>query len=163
VRQVLIESRIVVVNDDFERDLGARVGLTTVNANGNGVITTSGTAAATDSDHQSAALTNDATHRLALPGVLPTGTTGAPERYNVNLPVATRPAASLSVFSVTTSWSTSSCRPRRRKRSAAVISSPRVITANQKEATIEQGTKFRISSRLRAARPRSASRRRCCR
>ena len=30
VRQVLIESRIVVVNDDFERDLGARVGLTTV-------------------------------------------------------------------------------------------------------------------------------------
>jgi type IV pilus assembly protein PilQ len=38
VRQVLIESRIVVVNDDFERDLGARVGLTTVNANGNGVI-----------------------------------------------------------------------------------------------------------------------------
>ncbi|MFX5554913.1 hypothetical protein ABTE11_21785, partial [Acinetobacter baumannii] len=49
VRQVLIEARIVVVNDDFKRDLGARVGYTTVQANGNnGIWTTSGSAAATD-------------------------------------------------------------------------------------------------------------------
>ncbi len=45
VRQVLIEARIVVVNDDFKRDLGARVGYTTAQANGNGIWTTSGTAA----------------------------------------------------------------------------------------------------------------------
>ena len=44
VRQVLIEARIVVVNDDFKRDLGARVGYTTAQANGNGIWTTSGTA-----------------------------------------------------------------------------------------------------------------------
>src|SRR3569833_1261808 len=48
VRQVLIESRFVIVSDVFERDLGARVGLTTVNANGNGVISTSGSATASD-------------------------------------------------------------------------------------------------------------------
>src|SRR5258706_3084880 len=48
VRQVLIEARIVIVNDDFKRDLGARVGYTTAQANGGGIWTTSGTAASTD-------------------------------------------------------------------------------------------------------------------
>ena len=35
VRQVLIEARIVIVNDDFERELGARFGFTNVQTNGN--------------------------------------------------------------------------------------------------------------------------------
>src|SRR6185437_7225927 len=95
VRQVLIESRIVVVNDDFERDLGARVGLTTVNANGNGVITTSGSAASTDLITSTAA-TNAATTGTPFPVSYPTGTAGAPTRYNVNLPVAT-PAGSFAL------------------------------------------------------------------
>src|SRR3984957_20448442 len=73
VRQVLIESRIVVVTDDFERDLGARVGLTTVNANGNGVVTTSGTALATDTITSSAA-TNSATTGRPFPVTYPAGT-----------------------------------------------------------------------------------------
>jgi type IV pilus assembly protein PilQ len=141
VRQVLIESRIVVVNDDFERDLGARVGLTTVNANGNGVITTSGTAAATDQITSSAA-TNAATTGSPFPVSYPSGTTGAPERYNVNLPVA-NPAGSFALgilgnnFLVDLELSAAQAETK-----AAVISSPRVITANQKEATIEQGTEI---------------------
>jgi type IV pilus assembly protein PilQ len=141
VRQVLIESRIVVVNDDFERDLGARVGLTTVNANGNGVITTSGTAAATDQITSSAA-TNAATTGSPFPVSYPAGTTGAPERYNVNLPVA-NPAGSFALgilgnnFLVDLELSAAQAETK-----AAVISSPRVITANQKEATIEQGTEI---------------------
>jgi type IV pilus assembly protein PilQ len=141
VRQVLIESRIVVVTDDFERDLGARVGLTTVNANGNGVITTSGTAAATDQITSSAA-TNAATTGSPFPVTYPAGTTGAPERYNVNLPVA-NPAGSFALgilgnnFLVDLELSAAQAETK-----AAVISSPRVITANQKEATIEQGTEI---------------------
>jgi type IV pilus assembly protein PilQ len=141
VRQVLIESRIVVVNDDFERDLGARIGLTTVNANGNGVITTSGTAAATDQITSSAA-TNAATTGNPFPVSYPAGTTGAPERYNVNLPVA-NPAGSFALgilgnnFLVDLELSAAQAETK-----AAVISSPRVITANQKEATIEQGTEI---------------------
>jgi type IV pilus assembly protein PilQ len=141
VRQVLIESRIVVVNDDFERDLGARIGLTTVNANGNGVITTSGTAAATDQITSSAA-TNAATTGSPFPVSYPAGTTGAPERYNVNLPVA-NPAGSFALgilgnnFLVDLELSAAQAETK-----AAVISSPRVITANQKEATIEQGTEI---------------------
>jgi type IV pilus assembly protein PilQ len=140
VRQVLIESRIVVVNDDFERDLGARVGLTTVNANGNGVITTSGTAAATDQITSSAA-TNAAATGSPFPVTYPAGT-NAPERYNVNLPVA-NPAGSFALgilgnnFLVDLELSAAQAETK-----AAVISSPRVITANQKEATIEQGTEI---------------------
>jgi len=140
VRQVLIESRIVVVTDDFNRELGARVGLTTVNANGNGVVTTSGTALATDTITSSAA-TNSATTGRPFPVTIPSGTT-APERYNVNLPVA-NPAGSFALgilgnnFLVDLELSAAQAETK-----AAVISSPRVITANQKEATIEQGTEI---------------------
>ena len=141
VRQVLIESRIVIVNDDFERDLGARVGLTTVNANGNGVITTSGTAAATDLITSSAA-TNAATTGSPFPVSFPAGTSGAPQRYNVNLPVA-NPAGSFALgilgnnFLVDLELSAAQAETR-----AAVVSSPRVVTANQKEASIEQGVEI---------------------
>ena len=49
VRQVQIEARIVIVNDDFQRQLGARFGFTNVQQNGNtGLVTTTGTAAGTD-------------------------------------------------------------------------------------------------------------------
>ncbi|MDB6010503.1 MAG: type pilus assembly protein PilQ [Gammaproteobacteria bacterium] len=141
VRQVLIESRIVVVTDDFERDLGARVGLTTVNANGNGVVTTSGTAAASDLITSSAATNSAANAGNPFPVSIPSGA-AAPERYNVNLPVA-NPAGSFALgilgnnFLVDLELSAAQAETK-----AAVISSPRVITANQKEATIEQGTEI---------------------
>ena len=142
VRQVLIESRIVVVNDDFERDLGARVGLTTVNSNGNnGIVTTSGTASATDTILGSA-MNNAATTGNPFPVQVPTGTAGAPTRYNVNLPVA-NPAGSFALgilgsnYLVDLELSAAQAETR-----ATVVSSPRVVTANQKEATIEQGVEI---------------------
>jgi type IV pilus assembly protein PilQ len=141
VRQVLIESRIVVVTDDFNRELGARVGLTTVNANGNGVVTTSGSAASIDSITSSAATNSAANAGNPFPVTVPSGA-NAPERYNVNLPVA-NPAGSFALgilgnnFLVDLELSAAQAETK-----AAVISSPRVITANQKEATIEQGTEI---------------------
>jgi type IV pilus assembly protein PilQ len=141
VRQVLIEARIVIVNDDFKRDLGARVGYTTAQANGsNGIWTTSGTAAATDTAIGSA-LTNLASNGVTNPIAVPTGTS-APQRYNVNLPVPS-PAGSFALgilgsnYIVDLELSAAQAETR-----AEVISSPRVITANQKEATIEQGTEI---------------------
>jgi type IV pilus assembly protein PilQ len=112
-----------------------------VNANGNGVVTTSGTAAATDSIVGSA-LTNDASKGSPFPVSIPTGTAGAPERYNVNLPVAS-PAGSFALgilgnnFLVDLELSAAQAETR-----AAVVSSPRVVTANQKEASIEQGVEI---------------------
>jgi type IV pilus assembly protein PilQ len=141
VRQVLIEARIVVVNDDFKRDLGARVGYTTAQSNGNGIWTTSGTATATDTTIASA-LANRATTGNSFPVQVPTGATGAPQRYNVNLP-APSPAGSFALgilganYIVDLELSAAQAETR-----AEVISSPRVITANQKEATIEQGTEI---------------------
>src|SRR3569833_83824 len=141
VRQVLIEARIVEVNDDFKRDLGARVGYTTAQSNGNGIWTTSGTATATDTAIGSA-LANRATNGTSFPVQVPTGTTGAPQRYNVNLPVPS-PAGSFalgilgSYYIVDLELSAAQAEPR-----AEVSSSTRVIPANQKEATIEQGTEI---------------------
>jgi type IV pilus assembly protein PilQ len=141
VRQVLIEARIVVVNDDFKRDLGARVGYTTAQSNGSGIWTTSGSAAGTDTTIASA-LANQASTGSSFPVQVPTGSTGAPLRYNVNLPVAS-PAGSFALgilgsnYIVDLELSAAQAETR-----AEVISSPRVITANQKEATIEQGTEI---------------------
>ena len=142
VRQVQIEARIVIVNDEFTRQLGARVGWTTAQANGNnGIWTTSGSAAATDTTVGSA-LSNLSSKGNPYPVTIPTGTAGAPERYNVNLPVPS-PAGSIALgilgsdYLVDLELSAAQAENR-----GEIISSPRVITANQKEATIEQGTEI---------------------
>ncbi len=56
MRQVLIESRIVIVNDDFSHELGVRFGLTRVQANGQRRPRSSrlGSAVATDTGLESA-------------------------------------------------------------------------------------------------------------
>jgi type IV pilus assembly protein PilQ len=49
IKQVLIESRIVVVNDDFSRDLGMRLGVTAFNENSSdGVTAITGSGVGTD-------------------------------------------------------------------------------------------------------------------
>jgi len=141
VSQVLIESRLVIVNDDFERDLGVRAGLTGTHGNGNnGLFLTSGTAAGTDTG-LSTALSNIAANGTPYPVGVPTGD-AATNRYNVNMPVS-NPAGSLafmllgSDYIVDLELSAAQAEGR-----GEVVSSPRVITANQREATIEQGTEI---------------------
>jgi len=141
VRQVLIESRIVIVTNDFERDLGARFGVTATRANGtNGLYETTGTAAGVDTG-VSSALSNLTSNGTVYPVSIPTGST-ATNRYNVNLPVAT-PAGSIafgilgSDFLVDLELSAAQVENR-----GTVVASPRVITANQKEATISQGVEI---------------------
>ncbi len=140
VRQVLIEARIVIVNNDFQRQLGARLGYTTAQANGSGVWTTTGTAAGTDTVIGSA-LGNQASTGQSFPVQVPTGSNAA-NRYNVNLPVAS-PAGSFALGFLGSNYildlELSAAQAESR---AEVISSPRVVTANQKEATIEQGTEI---------------------
>ena len=141
VRQVLIEARIVIVNNDFSRNLGARFGFTNNQKNGNtGLVTTTGTAAGTDQAIGSA-ITNVQGTGSIFPVAVPTGNT-ASNRYNVNLPVS-NPAGSFALgilgnnFIVDLELSAAQAETQ-----ANIISSPRVITANQKEATIEQGVEI---------------------
>jgi len=131
----------VIVNDDFERDLGVRAGLTATRTNGtSGLFQTSGTAAATDLG-LSSAITNLGTNGTVYPVGVPTGTDAA-NRYNVNMPVG-NPAGSLAFmllgadYIVDLELSAAQAEGR-----GEVVSSPRIITANQREATIEQGTEI---------------------
>jgi type IV pilus assembly protein PilQ len=141
VRQVEIEARVVLVNDDFNRQLGATLGLTDVQRNGQtGLVTTTGTAAGTDSI-VSSALTNDQSNGQPFPVSIPTGS-NAPNRYNVNLPVGT-PDGSIAVGILSASSLVDlELSAAEAETEAKDISSPRVITANQKQATIMQGVEI---------------------
>ena len=140
IKQVLIESRIVVVNDDFSRDLGMRLGVTALNENGDdGVTVISGSGFGTDTMIDSA-LDNlaDPANGTIFPVQLPT----LANRYNVNVPISSAAGRfSLAVlesdYLVDLELSALEAEGR-----GEIISTPRVITANQKEARIEQGVEI---------------------
>jgi type IV pilus assembly protein PilQ len=141
IRQVLIEARIVVVNDDFTRELGVRAGYTGIQRNGNdGAVIVGGSAAGVDTSLGSA-IDNLASNGTIRPIQVPTGGT-ATDRYNVNLPVVS-PAGRLafavlgSDYIVDLELSAAQAEGR-----GEIKSSPHVITANQKEASIEQGVEI---------------------
>jgi len=127
VRQVLIESRIVIANDDYSREIGARFGAgASGNTKGNNPIsfgvggnTTANTA-------------TTATSSGANTGVEATG-------FNFNLPAAANAgrigfALLGSDFLLDLELSALQTEGR-----GEVVSTPRVITANGKQASIEQG------------------------
>lgn len=138
VRQVEIEARIVLVNDDFTRQLGAQLGLTSAWRNGNnGAVMTTGTSAGlstmTGSGLSNLAGSNGAT---ANPITLANGD------YNINLPVGT-PDGSLAVGILSGAHLVNlEISAAEAETEAKDISSPRVITANQKQATIMQGVEI---------------------
>lgn len=111
VQQVLIESRIVIATDNFTRDLGAKFGLQGKKVNSNNTISTGGV----------------------------DGGDGTTSGLNVNLPVSS-PAGSFGLailgknYALDLELSAAQTEGR-----GEVISSPRVITANQQEAVIRQG------------------------
>ncbi|EIM01006.1 type IV pilus secretin PilQ/competence protein [Rhodanobacter thiooxydans LCS2] len=118
VQQVLIESRIVVASDDFTRELGAKFGV-------NGRVN--------NTEFQNAAAATPALTAGLGGGNVTSG------GLNVNLPVA--PAAGtfgLAIlganYAIDLELSAAQSEGR-----GEVISSPRVITANQQEAVIRQG------------------------
>ena len=144
IRQVQIEARVVIVSDDFSRELGARAGFSAFNVVGNNLGYTSGSALANDQaigDFLERANDADPTND-GVPFVFSDSPGVAPPRYNVNLPVAS-PAGSLAYsllgpdFLIDLELSAAQAEGR-----GEVISTPRVITANQREAVIEQGTEI---------------------
>src|ERR1700733_1850477 len=138
VRQVLIEARIVVVSDTFERDLGAQFGVTSAQQNGsNGLLAVTGSGTGADTMIQSA-LTNLSS---GLP-VAPVATPALANRYMVNTPAAnTNGSIGISLLggSYLVDLALSAAE---NEGKSETISSPRVITANQKQATIMQGVEI---------------------
>lgn len=138
VRQVLIESRIVIANEDFSKDLGVRFGYSHFN-NQQNIALTGGNG--TKSDFVSA-IGGDITGDVDYGGTTSFNTDGL-ENYIVDLPV-TNPAAAFRwsigrVGSYLLQLELSALQAEGR---GEVVSSPRVITANQKEALIESGTEI---------------------
>jgi len=134
VKQVLIEARIVVVSDTFERDLGAQLGLTTLNSAGSNLISVSGTNLGSDGVLTSVA--GGVTGAAAL-----TAQTIA-NRYQVNLPASnTNGSFGVSLLSGSKLLDLQLSAAENEGKTET-ISSPRVITANQKQATILQGTEI---------------------
>jgi len=138
IKQVLIESRIVVVNDDFSRDLGVRLGVTAYRENGtDGAAVISGTGTGTDT------MVNSIIDNLGSSGqITPVQLPVLTDRYNVNVPIAEAAGRfSLAVlerdYLVDLELTALEAEGR-----GEIVSTPRVITANQKEARIEQGVEI---------------------
>jgi len=121
VQQVLIESRIVVATDNFTRELGAKFGASAIRTNPSG-------------------------QQIGVGGTLSTPTTpgGATtlSPLNVNLPSSTQGgtfgfALLGKNYALDLELSAAQLEGR-----GEVVSSPRVITANQQEAVIRQGTEI---------------------
>ena len=138
VRQVLIEARIVIVSDTFERDLGARFGVTSAQKNGsNGLLSVTGNGAGADTMTQSAISNLQSSGR-----VTPVTTPILDNRYQVNLPAANT-NGSIGVSLLGGSYIVDlELSAAQNEGKSETISSPRVITANQKQATIMQGVEI---------------------
>lgn len=147
VRQVLIESRIVIAQEGFRKQLGARFGITGANEDGDGnLITIGGSLGATD-QMVGVGLSNRLNgSSSALPVGLGDGTGGgvvapsALNRLNFNLPVASPGAGSFATTILGADYildmELSALESEDR---GELLSSPKVITADQQEAVIKQG------------------------
>jgi type IV pilus assembly protein PilQ len=126
VRQVLIESRIVIADDTFNRDLGVRFGLS------------------------KAAQGRDDTFFLGggQPGLTNFGgnasyNTSGNENFIVDLPIGGPSAAlNLAVVDIPDFLLQLELQAMQAEGRGEVLSNPRVITSNQKQAVIEQGTEI---------------------
>ena len=138
IRQVLIESRIVVVNDDFSRDLGIRFGFMGVTDNSsNGIISVTGTGEGSEVIVRSA-LDNLANTGQPFPVTAP----GIADRFNVNVPVD-NPAGRFALAILNSDYIVDlELTAMQAEGRGEIVSTPRIITANQKEARIEQGVEI---------------------
>ena len=137
VRQVLIEARIVEASDTFSRNLGARLGLND-RAGGQGLVNSSNRVTYGGSLDATAYTTT----QIASP--IPTLT----QSLGVNLPTTGLNGSTPGVFSMIlfneglTRFINMEVSALQADGKGKIISSPRVITADQVEATIEQGTQI---------------------
>ena len=126
------------------------------NSDGDGAIVTSGTGTGTDT------MVNSIIDNLGTTGqVTPVEVPTLGDRYNVNVPIAEAAGRfSLAVLNddylVDLELTALEAEGR-----GEIVSTPRVITANQKEARIEQGVEIPISSPRLRVRRRYSSRKPC--
>lgn len=134
VDQVLIEARVVIANDDFARELGAKFGIS--GATGSpGDRSSLGFGGNADASSANAINRGDAVNRISNPRGLSTITRGLMSNLGV-----TNPAGSVALSILNAGYlldvELSAMQTEGR---GEVISNPRIVTSNQREAVISQG------------------------
>ena len=135
VRQVLIESRIVIANNDFARDLGVKLGFGARGTNSSGHTGVVGGGLPGDLDGSA----------IGSPGVeIPAGTGN--QGLLVNLPqtlaAGSGGAVNLLLGKVGSYLLRLELSAMQQEGKGEIVSSPRVITSDQNEATIKQGVQI---------------------
>ena len=135
VRQVQIESKIVIANDDFSKDLGVKLGYS--------LSTNPGAVGGNPNIIIGGGIGGDAEVGTVTSFQNLTDTAVSKENYQVSLPVA-GPAGALRMMigkqgSYLLNLELQAAQAEGR---GDIISTPTVITANQREATIESGTEI---------------------
>ncbi len=143
VRQVLIESRIVIARSDFNHQLGVRFGVTGARQDSRGNLYTM----ASNNEGTDEMIRDGLANRRSGSGSsTPVGVPGLSDRLNVNLPVSS-PAGSLG-FSVLAAdvLLDLELSALESEGNGEIISTPRVITSNQAEAYVLQGVEVPFES-----------------
>jgi type IV pilus assembly protein PilQ len=138
IRQVSIETRVVIVNDDYSRELGVRFGATVVKDNSSdGLISMTGTSAGSDT------IVGSALDNLQTTGQpFPVDIGPIDTRYNVNLPVA-NPAGAFALAILDSDYLVDlELSALQAEGAGRIVSTPRVIATNQREARISQGVEI---------------------
>lgn len=134
VRQVLIESRIVIATDDFVKELGVRFGVTSATASNNSVSTSSGSFRGTEqmiSEASSNIINGNPIAPLNIPSVN--------DRFNVNLPTTTSTGSIAFAILNGGNLLDLELSARQAENTSEIVASPRVVTADRNEAFIESG------------------------
>jgi type IV pilus assembly protein PilQ len=127
VKQVSIESRIVVATDEFGKELGARFGISNFGSRG----ATSGGLNSTSS------MVND------LVGGGGVGVPALTDRLNINMPVINNAAGRFAFSLLSKDYLIDlELSALQAENKGEIISTPRVVTADKKKAMIEQGVEI---------------------
>jgi type IV pilus assembly protein PilQ len=140
VKQVLIEARIVIVNDDFSRQLGVRFGGAFVGNYGSsdGLMYVGSNGLDSADGDRGPIISPNGPGGVGVDGNA-VATPPANERYLVNLPIA-NPAGRLALTLLDSDYVVDlEITAAQTEGRGEIVSAPRVITANGKEASIEQG------------------------
>lgn len=136
VRQVMIESRIVQATDTFAKNLGARLGLVDAVSKPNGTVGSGIRSNVGGSFETTGYLTGQIVDRPKVP-----------QSLNVNLPAAVIGGAApgsiaFTLFRAGARFLNLELEALQADGKGKVLSNPRLVTADQQEAVIEQGTEI---------------------
>ncbi len=140
VRQVLIESRIVIASDNYEKDLGTLFGVSRFAGVGSDSLAIAGNG--TDAAGMTSSYLNNITSGTKDANGN-TDVTFTNPSYNVNLGTAAAPAGTLGMSLIGSGFLVNlELQAYQAEGRGEVTSAPRIITANSKQAHIEQGVEI---------------------